>query len=514
MNFRLIFDTVRHLKFTQVYHQLRHRLYYPRFKPCVSPIEKPEVKLSKCIDAYSCQKGNSFEFLNIHDTFTSWNMTEHGLLWAYNLNYMDWLGQRNMTQEEGEKWIDAFIKDIEAHHIGLDAAPTALRSINWMKFFVFHPMAAKKERLDSLFSQICLLERKLEYHLLGNHLLEDAYALFFASVFFRDHLLFQKASLLLREQLNEQILADGAHYEQSPMYHCILLGRLLDCYNISVNNSVFEEQDALNRELKQIAESMLGHLVAIVYQDGTIPLLNDSARGIAPTTTELLDYAQRLQLAPQSMPLHECGYRKMQQGPMEAIVDVGNITATYQPGHSHADTFNYELHIDGQPVIVDTGISTYDKTLRRQYERSTKSHNTVCVNEKDSSQVWGGFRVGKRAHVKIDIDEPFSISAVHDGFGTKCLHTRRFSLNKDGFHVEDCLSSEAQAVSYIHLAPSIKATVLDNNRISIGKHVIIVDGVDKINIVRDRISTSYNCFEDIDVIELHFHNQLAYTIQE
>lgn len=48
-------------------------------------------------------------------------------------------------------------------------------------------------------------------------------------------------------------------------------------------------------------------------------------------------------------------------GHWEAIVDVGDIRASYQPGHSHADTFNYELRIGGKPFVMDTGISTYER---------------------------------------------------------------------------------------------------------------------------------------------------------
>ena len=35
--------------------------------------------------------------------------------------------------------------------------------------------------------------------------------------------MYDKASCLLYKELDEQILPDGSHYEQSPMYHCILL---------------------------------------------------------------------------------------------------------------------------------------------------------------------------------------------------------------------------------------------------------------------------------------------------
>ena len=47
------------------------------------------------------------------------------------------------------------------------------------------------------------------------------------------------------------------------------------------------------------------------------------------------------------------------------------MKASYQPGHSHADTFNFELYIKNKPIIVDTGISTYENNQQRRYERST-----------------------------------------------------------------------------------------------------------------------------------------------
>ena len=172
-------------------------------------------------------------------------MNEHGPLWAYNLNYMDWLEQEGVSEDECLLWIDRFIDEIPSNHVGLDPYPIALRVINWAKFFTRHPKGRNKRRIDSMYAQTLLLERKLEYHLLGNHLLEDAYALFITSIFFGDERLFSKAAHLLEEQLREQILPDGAHYEQSPMYHCIMLDRLLDCINFSANNQLFVHQETL-----------------------------------------------------------------------------------------------------------------------------------------------------------------------------------------------------------------------------------------------------------------------------
>ena len=48
----------------------------------------------------------TFTFLNLIGDFKSWNDVSHGMLWAYNLNYMDWLLQPDMTFEQGSEWLN------------------------------------------------------------------------------------------------------------------------------------------------------------------------------------------------------------------------------------------------------------------------------------------------------------------------------------------------------------------------------------------------------------------------
>ena len=498
MNYGLVFRTVKHLRPTQIYYQVKNRLVKARYVPLPAPAVKGSGFKTDPIPRYKSLEGNKFTFLNLEHEYAGWTFTDNGMLWAYNQNYFDWLNQEGMTAEEGCKWIDKFIEDIPTNKVGLDPYPIALRSINWIKFFCRYPETATKERLDALYSQVRLLEKKLEYHLLANHLLEDSFALYIAGAYFDDERLLKKAKKLLLSQLKEQVLPDGAHYEQSPMYHCILLDRLLDCINIG-------ERMAVNGvELRKYAVRMLGHLESIVWSDGSIPLLNDAAYDIAPTPEQLFDYARRLDIKWKPIAMKECGYRKMKNELMEAIVDVGNITATYQPGHTHADTFNYELRIDGKPLVVDTGISTYNKNERRQYERSSKAHNCVIVDGMDSSEVWGGFRVGKRANVFLEHESPlmnhkFSlmISAEHDGYNKPVK--RRFEMSDGVFVVEDWYDGEA--VSYVHLAEGV-----DESRIT-------VEGVTEIEIKPCKYSTEYNLFHDGKVLAMHFNGKLKYTIR-
>ncbi len=328
--------------------------------------------------------------------------------------------------------------------------------------------------------------------MLGNHLLEVAYALLIGSIYFREERMFKRAETLLRRELLEQILPDGAHYEQSAMYHCILLDRLLDVYNCSCHNLFHPRQKALNVLLKEKAIMMLGHLESVAYADGTIPLFNDAAEGIAPTPSELRAYAVRLGIQWQPIPMKECGYRRMRNETMEATIDVGNIQASYQPGHSHADTFSYELRIEGEPFIVDTGTSTYDKNARRQYERSTVSHNTVTVGNRDSSEVWSGFRIGNRAVVNVSEDLSSLVKASHDGFGQTCKHERHFQIRENDFMVADKLPLHCEAISHIHLAPSVEVLSFDTEKIVTTMCTIFLKGAQAVEVAEDFISKEFN----------------------
>lgn len=516
MKVSLLFHTLIHLKTIQLFYQIKYRINKAKYCETHFLCKNKKTTLFPPIPKYSCIKKETFTFLNLSAIFHSWNDTRQGMLWAYNLNYMDWLQQENMSWEEGAQWIDRFIADLPKNKIGLDPYPIALRGINWIKFIVQHSDEWDESRIkrwnQSLYSQYRLLIRKLEYHLLGNHLLEDAYSLFFASIYFSDKTFYDKATQLLSKELNEQILNDGAHYEQSPMYHCILLDRLLDCYNLSAHNMVFEGQETISLLLKQKAELMLGHLSNILYKDGTYPLFNDSAIGIAPTPEALFQYAQRLNITWSRIALKDCGYRKIQNTAFEGFVDVGNITATYQPGHTHADTFSYELRIKDKPFIIDTGISTYNKTQRRQYERSTSAHNTVTIAHTDSNEVWGGFRVGRRAHVILQKDTSHSITAVHSGFRRKTLHKRTFALESTSFTVRDDITSDQTACSYIHFAPEATIISYTNNQIQTNVATICIENADSVEIHPGKASTAYNTFQDIAIARIHFKHHSIYRI--
>jgi hypothetical protein len=471
----------------------RLSLYFP---PVVSP------------DSYI---NNTFTFLNLSYTFESeidWEFSRYGKLWTYNLNYFDFLLQKEMSKEVGVGLINDFISRAADIRTGMKPYPISLRGINWIKFLTRHGVS--ENNIDAaLYAQYSLLLENIEYHLLGNHLLENGFALLFGAYYFEEREFYQKAKEILTEELNEQILNDGAHFELSPMYHQIMLFRLLDCLNLMVNND-WSNDGELNELLREKASLMLGWLNSITFENGDIPLFNDSANRIAPTTEELNAYAQKLHIAAVYHPLAGCGYRKFVKNRYEIIIDVGNIGPDYIPGHAHSDTFNFELHIDNRPFIVDTGISTYDANERRRIERSTKSHNTVEVDGTNQSDVWGGFRVAKRAKVIACQERDNRIEATHDGYKSKgILHKREFICTEKEIVINDFLQGGAghTNIAYLHFNPGGHVDLQDNIMLC-GKTAIECIGAKKIALESYAYAPEFNKKIEAICAKIYFDTHL------
>lgn len=347
---------------------------------------------------------------------------------------------------------------------------------------------------------------RVENHLLGNHLLENAFALLFGAYYFKNDKFYRRAKRILIKELNEQILSDGAHFELSPMYHCILFEKTLDCYQLTKLNDW--KNDELSEFLKQINSKMLGWLQEIVFADNSYALLNDSAHGIAKSPSILFDYANRLDVAPTAVKLGKCGYRKWNISYAQVIMDIGNIGPDYIPGHAHADTFNFVIKYKGKEIITDPGISTYEKNIQRGLERSTRMHNTVCINGLDSSEVWGGFRVGRRAKVELLEDSYDVIMAMHNGFRhIKEEHKREFRRNKNTFEVKDRVIGKAEA--NFHLGCGVVLTKVTSNVYKINDVELRFEGeIQKVIIESYKLPDGYNKFLESTKLTVIFKKEL------
>ncbi len=412
-----------------------------------------------------------------------------------------------MTKEKGLELIHDFTEKMESHKDALEPFPISLRGINWVKFLTQHQIKDQKID-DNLYAQYKILIDNLEYHLLGNHLLEYGFSLLFGACYFQDETLYAKAEEILKQELEEQILGDGAHFELSPMYHQIMLFRVLDCLNLIQNNRWMVDSGWWMEFLQQKAVMMLPWLHAMTFEDGSIPLFNDSANGIAPTTEQVNSYAIDLNVecSMLNVKLKDSGYRYIEREKYECVIDVGPIGPDYIPGHAHADTFNFELHINDQQFIVDTGLSTYETNARRMTERGTAAHNTVEVNGTDSSEVWGGFRVAERAPVIIKEESEEKIVASHDGYRKKfgITHSREWIFEEERIIIKDRLNKPTRAVVRLHFHPDVTEEMICE-RVQIKNY--------ELKIKNYKYAPEFNRLKDALVLEIPFEKEITMEIR-
>jgi uncharacterized heparinase superfamily protein len=483
-----LWHTVRWWHLMQFWGHLWFRLYRPcpDLRPPPS-LREPRAGWRPYGRTVSMIGPTRFRFLNVEQELVSaadWNRPDWPKLWLYNLHYFDDLAAEGAATRAGwhheliRRWI---AENPPGQGNGWEPYPLSLRLVNWVKW-ALAGNALGAEAVQSLAVQTRWLRRRLEIHLLGNHIWANAKALVFAGAFFQgeDTSVWLADGLrLLDRELREQVLCDGGHFERSPMYSSIVLEDLLDLIALA---RVFPDVLASWRvdTWRTIAGKMLRWLEAMSHPDGQIGFFNDCAVGIALSPAQLREQAHRLgiesQLPPMSgiIRLEPSGYVRMQKGPAFLLVDTAPVGPDDQPGHTHADTLSFELSWRGRRVFTNSGTSTYVADRQRLWERSTAAHNTVTVDGENSSEVWGGFRVGRRAR-PFDVrcgesNEQLTLEASHDGYNWlsgRPVQRRQIVLGDGELRIRDEVvgSGAHDVVGYLHLHPDVQAARVAENAI-------------------------------------------------
>jgi uncharacterized heparinase superfamily protein len=524
----LYYNTIKYLKFSQIY----YRIYYffkkklfsdISFNPNYTHKENVDLKLNPILRVNNQYVNGTFTFINLSKQFSDicWNFNEYGNLWAYNLNYFDFLNQKEISFEDCEYLIKDFIKKYNQNTIGKEPYPSSLRGINWIKFVVIN-----KNRIDNkfqaeinscLYAQMRHLNNNIEYHLSGNHLLENSFSLLFAAYYFKNTKFYKKAKTILIKELKEQILNDGGHFELSPMYHQIILFRMLDCFNLVKNNDLFANdlQDVFNVNICK----MMSWLINISFSNNVFPLFNDSAFNIAPDFSKISNYSDTLGIISSdvnNLRLDKSGYRIFSSIYYKLIVDIGNIGPEYITGHAHSDTFNFELYVHDFPVIIDTGTSTYSDHKRRMIERSTSSHNTVMAGDYEQSEIWAFHRVAKRAYAKVIKEDENSIIASHNGYKNLGIsHQRSFLTYPDKIEISDKLTglNNIKSFAFFHFHPSVELKIEDNYIFGKDFNIHLMGEIEDIQISNYKFAPEFNILIDSKVIKVRFTNNLNTIIR-
>ncbi len=466
--------TIRHLRPVQVYGRLWYQLARPRPNLSTAPALRKQKGnwQAPARRSASLVSPDRFCFLNVAGSLNElgWDDPANSKLWRYNQHYFDDLNAE--AANERIEWHKALIGDWVSANApdqgsGWEPYPTSLRIVNWIKW-ALAGNALPEEAIASLAVQTRWLTRRLEWHLLGNHLFANAKALIFAGLHFTGEEAqswLESGIKILKREIPEQIGPDGGHFELSPMYHALALEDMLDLINIA---QAYGRGD-LAASWRTRVPSMLRWLEVMSHPDGDLAFFNDTAIGIAPSKAELRDYARRLEIhttkiMPALTHLESSGYVRMKVGHFTLLADLARIGPDYLPGHAHADTLSFELSWAEHRVFVNSGTSEYGTGSERHRQRGTAAHNTVIAQGRNSSEVWSGFRVGRRATphaISVGVDEHGAqyAQATHDGYvhlPGKPLVTRRFELNEWRLLITDTISTDTRAEARFHLHPLVR----------------------------------------------------------
>lgn len=486
---KLTFHTVKHLSLEQILSQIKWRLFReippctseetltPNFS-CKTNFIQPTPKLSNITSGH-------FNFINKTKSIgfpPIWDAGENKL-WNYNLHYLDYI--HDLCIDDAKKLILDWINknEISLKSNAWEPYPISLRLINLIIYF-YHTQkeSLSKDKdfesllLESIKQQANALLHQIEYHIGGNHLLENTVALLFIGLAFKSpiaHKCFLKGSYLIKRELPKQFLKDGMHYEITPGYHERMVWLLLSLYNI--------QNSEINKYIKPYLENSLSAFHNLIQPDGEISQFNDSSLNLYTPPKNIFNFANQLQLNFKTnlgtFELRESGYYGYLDHDNYLIAKFGPAGPNQQPGHAHSDIFSFELSYLKERIVVDSGVFDYTNSELRKYCRSTQAHNTVCINNTDQIEIWSIFRVARRVKpeiIKTEISkDKLYLEAIVPNYKLKgkTQHHRILSWEDNSLVIQDeILGKHQPSISYLHLHPD--CVILNNNQheIIIKKH--------------------------------------------
>ena len=296
----LYFNTIKYLRPVQIYGRILstikrklNLIKIPTIPDKLKPLLEPKTDFI-FHDPWSKRNellNGNFIFLN--KTFSlgfppKWDDCESSLLWQFNLHYFNFLFLLNQEEQIRicQAWID---NNFFKNKVNWHPFVISLRIVNWCK------LKSEDEKINkSIYQQASYLYRNLEYYHPANHYLENAKALIFAGLYFENqgeaNKWFEKGLEIYLKETPKQVFEDGGYFEKSIMYHAIMLEGYLDILNIIPSDHAYYNY------FKDTAKRMLNFLIDSTHPDGNIALFNDSTQEIAPSTNEIIDYANRLNI--------------------------------------------------------------------------------------------------------------------------------------------------------------------------------------------------------------------------
>ncbi len=478
----LLFNTVRNLKPVQIRYQLLKRLGKRKVQRHIltSPVNPVSMFIPELDDANdylerfdinSLVNDNIVTLLHEKHELNSWEQEQASHLWNYNLQYLEFtvpLAVKYKTTEEKkykDKWIEivtSWLDNAESeNYVHDDYGPYTI-SMRIPNLLIGMECIDLDEELNkricvSIYNQYRFLQDNVELRLLANHYFENLKTLVIGSVLFGDTKNYHKYFSRFLQQIDEQILPDGLHYERSLMYHKIILEDIIRVY--VVLKAAGKNLDA--EKLVGIIKLMADALGSIEKGIDQTPFFNDAGNNVSKDTQDILKVCEKItveRLSCSSQQFPYAGYYRLEKGDCCILFDCGDVGPGYMGGHAHNDCLSFEMNVRGRKVFTNSGTGMYQGELRHFF-RSTAAHNILMVDDHEQSELWGEHRVGRRAvGFKAELDAGGNAVTgefqSYDGIKYK----RGLKLNNEELNITDQVLCKGQHIlrQFFHLVPGLK----------------------------------------------------------
>ena len=328
-----------------------------------------------------------------------------------------------------------------------------IRVENWIKAYSYF---SNSEHMDEETTKVFIesLKEHGEYlynnyednRKLSNWGVLESHGLLAIALFLNDHENTKKYIEIslqrLEEQIDFQIMEDGMHWEQSPMY----LNEVLHCYidtiilckrnNIEIPSIFLEKTKKLayanlymkKPNHKQICQSDsddtdLRDMITkatYLFEDGVLKFGG----------YEEIDYESIWSLGYDSINKYKTIEAKSPEHVSYGFEDSGNYymrsgwsendnymylhCGTLGSGHGHADLLHISVFAKGEDYLIDPGRYTYiEGNKDREYLKSCKAHNTTMVDDEEFTKLNGSWGYNS---VATPIKHPFITKSTYDYF--------------------------------------------------------------------------------------------------
>ena len=381
------------------------------------------------------------------------------------------------------------------------AMDVGIRASNWLvaldivgRSELIQEESFKLTLAKSIYHHQEYLVNNLEWRstLTSNHYLSDIVGLFFISsyapFYIKSHSINRKFQKEIEKEIFKQTYKNGMNSEGSTSYHRLVLELFAYSAMLTKNQNKFS-----NAFMKRL-EKMFHFSYYIQDNSGKIPQIGDNDSGVFLRlgNEDLTDhrYLIRLYSLIFNQDIKDSKYNNLKLFCPKAGIFVYNDDDFHftiynglngqrgNGGHAHNDKLSFIFKYKGEDIFIDPGTYLYTPLpKKRNLFRSTKSHNTVIVNNQEQNRFIDKYLFGmsldsKKMYSEFNISsEGFSFSGSHDGYsriGKGLIHKRKINYNKskNSILINDSFDNSSLPKSFSLILNKDTFIKNDNNKIN------------------------------------------------